>query len=476
MGGLGRALFLPTEGGKLRAFIEAAQERDDHGRCGRRAERRQARALHVAPAADRPHCHALLRAARKAAKAGQLQGAQVQSTEWFARRADLDELFESGEKLAKLRGRYHDALVPEAWEQDLLEARHDLNAAGRHWWRSFSGSYRRARHKVATLCRAEPPRDTDHQIELIDAVRDARRHRAAVRQHEPLGARLLGLRWQGERSSWQSLNKLSKWARHLQTQVRQKRLPEGLVEFLASDPDVSGLPALARALREALAQHREALRALAAFLESRRQARAWKNGRSAIRRPWSELWARRADDLQGLVAFNHLAARCREDELGGLIPLAESWPDAGRHLARAFLQHWYGGLLDHGFGARKALAGFDAQSQEHVVRRFRDLDCRSLDHNRAWLARELWQRLPKPNELGVLRREMEKKTRHKPLRTLLNEAIKPIRAVKPVFMMSPLSVASYLDPELPQFDLVIFDEASQVKPVDALGALLRRPA
>ena len=40
-------------------------------------------------------------------------------------------------------------------------------------------------------------------------------------------------------------------------------------------------------------------------------------------------------------------------------------------------------------------------------------------------------------------------------------------------MMSPLSVAQYLDPSTTKFDVIIFDEASQVKPEDAIGALLR---
>ena len=43
-----------------------------------------------------------------------------------------------------------------------------------------------------------------------------------------------------------------------------------------------------------------------------------------------------------------------------------------------------------------------------------------------------------------------------------------IQAIKPVFMMSPLSIAAFLAPGSLEFDLVIFDEASQVKPVDAL--------
>ena len=48
-----------------------------------------------------------------------------------------------------------------------------------------------------------------------------------------------------------------------------------------------------------------------------------------------------------------------------------------------------------------------------------------------------------------------------------------IQSVKPLFMMSPLSVAQFLSPGAVSFDLVLIDEASQVEPVDALGAVAR---
>lgn len=48
-----------------------------------------------------------------------------------------------------------------------------------------------------------------------------------------------------------------------------------------------------------------------------------------------------------------------------------------------------------------------------------------------------------------------------------------IQAIKPVFMMSPLSIANFIPPGALEFDLVIFDEASQVRPADALGAIVR---
>ena len=75
--------------------------------------------------------------------------------------------------------------------------------------------------------------------------------------------------------------------------------------------------------------------------------------------------------------------------------------------------------------------------------------------------------------MGVLRREFEKRRRHLPIRQLMERAGNAVQAIKPVFMMSPLSIANYLAPGSVKFDLVIFDEASQVKPVDAFGAILR---
>ena len=55
----------------------------------------------------------------------------------------------------------------------------------------------------------------------------------------------------------------------------------------------------------------------------------------------------------------------------------------------------------------------------------------------------------------------------------MTQAGDAIQAMKPVFMMNPMSFAIYLPMDSVKFDLVVFDEASQVRPVDALGALLR---
>lgn len=60
-----------------------------------------------------------------------------------------------------------------------------------------------------------------------------------------------------------------------------------------------------------------------------------------------------------------------------------------------------------------------------------------------------------------------------PIRKLVQEAGLAIQAIKPVIMMSPMSIANFLPAGSIEFDLIIFDEASQVRPVEALGAILR---
>ena len=76
-------------------------------------------------------------------------------------------------------------------------------------------------------------------------------------------------------------------------------------------------------------------------------------------------------------------------------------------------------------------------------------------------------------EMALVRQECGKKKRHVPLRDLLARAGTAIQRLKPCFMMSPMSVAQFLKKDGAKFDLVVFDEASQVLPEDALGALIR---
>jgi uncharacterized protein DUF4011/restriction endonuclease-like protein/AAA domain-containing protein len=76
-------------------------------------------------------------------------------------------------------------------------------------------------------------------------------------------------------------------------------------------------------------------------------------------------------------------------------------------------------------------------------------------------------------ELHYIRDQLARTERHASVRTLLSRSRRAVLAMTPCVMASPLSLATYLAPNATSFDLVVIDEASQMRPEDALGSLLR---
>ncbi len=77
------------------------------------------------------------------------------------------------------------------------------------------------------------------------------------------------------------------------------------------------------------------------------------------------------------------------------------------------------------------------------------------------------------SQVGLLRREMAKQKRHKPIKKLFSEIFDLVKKLKKCFLMSPMSVCQFLEPGKFKFDLIIFDEASQICVEDAFPAILR---
>ncbi|KAF0221142.1 MAG: superfamily I DNA/RNA [Geobacteraceae bacterium] len=76
-------------------------------------------------------------------------------------------------------------------------------------------------------------------------------------------------------------------------------------------------------------------------------------------------------------------------------------------------------------------------------------------------------------EMHLLRKELGKKTKHISIRQLIRRAGKAVQALKPCFMMGPLSVAQYIQQGTINFDMIVMDEASQLRPEESLGAIAR---
>ncbi|MFC1577653.1 DUF4011 domain-containing anti-phage protein Hhe [Thermodesulfobacteriota bacterium] len=129
------------------------------------------------------------------------------------------------------------------------------------------------------------------------------------------------------------------------------------------------------------------------------------------------------------------------------------------------------------------LSHFSGHSQEALKRQFKEYDnklkklqCERISWNvdQAAVPRgNMSGKVSEYTELSLLNHEMGKKKRHIPIRQLLKRASGALIGLKPCFMMGPMSVAQYIEPGQVEFDMVIMDEASQIKPEDSLGAVAR---
>lgn len=129
------------------------------------------------------------------------------------------------------------------------------------------------------------------------------------------------------------------------------------------------------------------------------------------------------------------------------------------------------------------LAQFSGHSQEAVQEKFREYDNKLKQLQCEQIAWRVDQaKIPAGNNAALVSQRTEKalldhesnlKRPRTPMRQLMHRAGKAIVTLKPCFMMGPMSVAQYLAPGNIEFDLVVMDEASQIKPQDALGAIAR---
>lgn len=146
----------------------------------------------------------------------------------------------------------------------------------------------------------------------------------------------------------------------------------------------------------------------------------------------------------------------------------------------AFSKRFYRLWLDAILPNYPAVYSFRSRNQEETVRRFTMLDKAQMEIARLRIRERLIDALPDVNritsavdEVGILKRELAKQKKIMPIRKLFVRIPTLLPSLKPCLMMSPLSVSLFLQSDSYNFDMVIFDEASQVCTENAIGAIMR---
>ncbi len=190
-----------------------------------------------------------------------------------------------------------------------------------------------------------------------------------------------------------------------------------------------------------------------------------------------ESWIENSEQLSKWVTWQHRRNQAIQQGLSEFIDRLE---DRRLPLTQCYTSveySYYEALFTLMAQEIPSLSRFDGELHTRKVNYFAEMDLRRIKSSSLEVARAHHRRIPSKvgaaGPVGILRAEMARKRGHMPIRQLMLKAGPAIQALKPVIMMSPLSVAQFLVPGKQKFDLLVMDEASQIQPVDAIGAIAR---
>lgn len=361
-----------------------------------------------------------------------------------------------------------------------LFRRFTTHAASRLRW--LRPGYWRDRRTVQAACNSGY---RPHLRALLNDLKGLAWLQAEMQEMESEGKNYFGEAWQGLNNDWELLQRIGNWLRRFRTSVQVGDIGGAGIELVAAGnvqeneglrQGIGGVDAGLREWEEAWAALRELLRM--------QDPGAFEQLPSDTT---FDTFSKRVEEMQEhfeslheWVGFQESLQECEKGPLADFVTMAIRAGIDPNVIGLSMETRFLHLLLDGAFEERSTLRTFNCENHEADRRDFAGLDRHWVAQTGNRLRAKLSASLPlshlrgaRSSQLGIVQDEIRRKRGKRSIRNLLTQARDVVVKIKPCFMMSPLSVAQFIDPAGVRFDVVIFDEASQVEPPDALGAIAR---
>ncbi|HXT60589.1 MAG TPA: DEAD/DEAH box helicase, partial [Pirellulales bacterium] len=404
---------------------------------------------------------------------------------WNDSRQPAAELLACGRRLAELRAAIAPRWQPAAEQVEWAAVAESRRRLGRSLFRWLRPSWRRDTRLIRGYLAPGVDVSDPRLIDDFGLFPEIKQCAARLKEAKARGEALFGGLWQGESGDWRLLEA------HADAMTAVRELisrHETTAAAIARACDERGRQDLSRLKRRFVLACNEMLEKRRAFRDLLSlDMEAFLGGDAET--TGFDVWRKRleecrtsVDAINDWIDLRRRTKACQEAGLGQFIDLCQrnipfSELDACcKAFQRQFYRLWLEATLDE-WPEFRLQHGDDLQ---RLVDRFREADRRWLVASRKRLIAmadacrpQKGQFSAKTSRLGQLEAEVRRKRGLKSIRKLFSQLGDVVQALKPCFMMSPMSAAQYLEPGKLAFDLVIFDEASQVEPADALGAIAR---
>jgi Protein of unknown function (DUF4011)/AAA domain len=385
----------------------------------------------------------------------------------------IAEASKVGVAWADLRAAHATTYVDAAWDVPAAPLRLGL-AAGLSFFGRFKGSYRQASKILATLVNAPLPKSAQERIALVDPLITVESAFKLLRAEEVEMGSMLPSYWRGPQTDFALLHCVSSGLLQLASRpfvLRFDAVIEIARQSLAKEY-VSGIKQLSDAYVQAVntvfpvlkinvsetfnvdERDKIPLRELAA------KADTWRENQS------------RFDEWRRLTAAD---ARLRAHPATALADGLAAGRIAPASVSSLLTCTFAETVWSKAIAANPDLAQFYGPSHNAIVEEFRRLEVNRRTTTVQIIRGLHAEKMPRGGfgEMNIIRAEARRKRGHMPIRKLMKATGRTLQRIKPVFLMSPISVAQFLPPNSAEFDLLVIDEASQVRPEDALGLVVR---
>lgn len=451
------------------------------------AAKKLAEAVVGEPPVTREGCVALLDDARLIADGSGITAESLANPAWDAVPPGLRELLSDGERLqefrAKLDRRWTDTGEDVEWSAVAARRRSRSGSWFRwlrpHWWKD---AWLIRKHRTPGERLGESALQADFAV-----LHELRFTKLRILREEDRWAELFGPLWKRAQSDWPQLKACARTLLRVRQQIlKNPATQEELCGILGDDEKrqtirkaSQGLLSVLKRVKEQWRQLRDALKIDGEqFLGEKPDRASFERWLCRIREA-----SESRESLADWAAYSRACETCQSRGLESFLTWTtgdgsqhgpRTWGDA---FERQFIRLWLDTLTRH----EPVIRDFRGDEHARFIEEFGNVDRRWLELSRSRLASQIAERRPRVGQsfgeksgLAILEAELRRKRRHKPIRQLLaSPAGRAIQRITPCFMMSPISIAQFLDPNALKFDVVIFDEASQVEWADALGAIAR---
>lgn len=386
----------------------------------------------------------------------------------------LVELYPSIQKQKEKKSEYNQLIFNKFWNDDIYIHHSILLEHTKKWYKFIFKEYRQSKATLKSYFKPSTTKITDDEIlkltflkleieELENTISD---------KVTPVLSKLSTKEYASIDNDWEVLMKSIRWYSSYSIGLKESNYLKGLLPFIEKQ-DFNQIPNLnCSQLTNVFSDLHSQLRSANYTGIEKLETLSFEFLIDLLSR-----WIEQRESFVDYIQILNNIKLLKKENLEWVDEILENWDKSDKYLSEVFEYNWARAIARKAFKERKELQTFMLDKHVDTLDRFKIQEDRLLEINVFRILDNHFKSLPRTDiasgKLGILLREISKKRNHKSIRSLIRDCGQLLLDIKPIFLMSPLSVAQFIESNSLEFDLVIFDEASQIKPVEAFGSILR---